>query len=237
MLMEMLYNFRDIVMGPHLDERRDTPRARCNIPISCQTSDAALVCTLKDLSSTGARLFSDQKCRKNRMVILSPPKGMGESSKAIKGKIAWIRPTRGGYLMGVKFHSAASGWVHAVLRELGLSTHVPKQQRKFVRVPGDMNVKLQAQGFEKSVRLRDLSIGGALLTARERLAKDQTVRVTLPAESDVPELQLLSVACGCKKSQIADSFDVSIKFAELSDKQRKVLVKHLSLLMRRSLAQ
>ena len=61
MLVEMLYNFRDIVMGPHLDDRRSTPRVRCNIPVSCQTAEGAMVCTLKDLGTgpdgiTGAEL-------------------------------------------------------------------------------------------------------------------------------------------------------------------------------------
>jgi hypothetical protein len=236
MLVEMLYNFRDIVMGPQTDERRDTPRARCNIPLACQTAEGALVCTLKDLSSTGARLFSDQKRRKNRIVILSPPKGMGQSSKSMKGKVAWVRPVRGGYMMGIRFTVPPGGWVSTVLRELGLSGGAPTQQRKFVRIPGNMNVKLQAQGLEKVVRLQDLSIGGALLTGRERLARDQVVRVTLPAESDLPALELLAVACGCKKSRLEDNFDLSVKFAELQPKQRKVLVRHLSYLIRRSMS-
>lgn len=237
MLVEMLYNFRDIVMGPHLDDRRSTPRVRCNIPVSCQTAEGAMVCTLKDLSSSGARLFSDQKSAKHRVVALAPPKGMGDTSKAVKGKVAWVRPARGGYLIGIKFTASPSGWVATVLRELGLSTNPPTQQRKFVRVPGDMNVKLQVQGLDKVVRLRDLSIGGALLTGRERLSRDQAVRLTLPSEADLPELEILSIACGCKKSGTTDNFDVSVKFTELSPKQRKALVKHLSYLMRRSLAQ
>lgn len=236
MLIEMLYNFRDIVMGPHLDERRTTPRARCNIPLSCQTAEGAMVCTLKDLSATGARLVSDQKCRKGVVIKLSPPKGMDEGAKnVVKAKVAWVRPTRGSYMMGVKFESAAGGWVRNVLREIGLGAAPPTQQRKFVRVPGDIMVKLQAQGFEKTARLRDLGIGGALLNVRERIGKGESVRVTLPAESDVPELQIPCLACGCKKSA-AETFDLSLRFLDLPDKQRKVLVKHLSLLMRRSLA-
>jgi hypothetical protein len=237
MLVEMLYSFRDIVIGPHLDERRNTPRVRCNIPLSCQTPEGAMVCSLKDLSTTGARLFSDQKSRKNGVVILSPPKGMGEASKAVRGKVAWVRPNRGGYLLGIKFTTAPAGWVSTVLREMGLATAPPTQQRKFVRVPGDMNVKLQSQGIEKVVRLRDLSIGGALLSGREKLGRDQAVRITLPGESDIPELQLLAKACGCKKSPKLDGFDLSIKFTEMSAKQRKTLVKHLSYLVRRSLSQ
>lgn len=234
MLMEMLYHFRDIVIGPNLDERRSTPRARCNIPLSCQTADGALVCTLRDLSSSGARLLTDQKCRRGAIIKLSPPKGMDEGAKnVVKAKIAWVRPIRGAYMMGVKFDSAGGGWVRTVLREIGLSPGAPTQQRKFVRVPGDINVRLQAQGFEKTVRLRDLGIGGALLSGRDHVSKDQSARLTLPAEMDVPELQLPCIACGCKKS--GDSFDISVKFVEVPSKQRKVLVKHLSLLMRRSL--
>ena len=236
MLVEMLYNFRDIVIGPNLDERRSTPRARCNIPLSCQLKDGAIVCTLKDLSSTGARLYSDQKASKNRVVILSPPKGMGESSKPMKGRVAWSRPSRGGYLIGIKFTVAPTGWVHTVLRELGLSAAPPTSQRKFVRVPGDMNVKFQAQGIDKIVRLQDLGIGGALLTGRDKLGPGQVVRLTLPPEADLPELQLLAATCGCKKSAVPDNFDLSVKFSELTAKQRKILVKHLSYLMRRSLS-
>lgn len=236
MLAELLYSFRDIVVGPNLDERRTTARVRCSIPISCLTKQAALVCTLKDLSSTGARIFSDQKARKNTIVQLSPPKGMGGNSGPMKGKVAWVRPSQGGYLMGLKFQSGPTGWVSTVLREMGLSTSPPTQQRKHVRVPGEMNVKLQTQGFDKTVLLRDLSIGGALLTAKDQVADDQTVRLTIPAEADLPELVILSVACGCKKAHSGSGFDVSIRFPELSVKQKKILVKHLSYLIRRSMS-
>lgn len=235
MLVEMLYNFRSIVMGPNLDERRSTPRVLCNIPLSCQTASGAMVCTLKDLSSTGARVFTDQKAGKNQVVILSPPKGMGDSSRAMKGKVAWCRPVNRGYLIGIKFTIAAGGWVSTVLRDLGLSSNPPSQQRKFVRVPSDYNVKLEVQGAERMVRLKDLSIGGALLSGRERLARDQAVRITIPSHLDLPELQILAIACNCKKSPKTDNFDLSLKFAALEEQQRRGLVKHLTFLMRSSL--
>ena len=234
MLVELLYGFRDIIVGPNLSERRVTPRAICNIHLSCQASDGATVCTLKDLSSTGARILSDRKFAKKRVLLLAPPKGMGESSKSVKTHVAWCRSTREGYLIGLRFPSNPNGWVLTVLRELGLTTHVPTQQRKFVRVPSDLNVKFQSQGFEKSVRLRDLSIGGALLGVRERVPDGEAVRLVLPAESDLPEIPLLGAACGCKPAP--HGYDLAIRFADLNDKQRKVLVKYLSYLMRRSLS-
>ncbi len=235
MFVELLYNFRDIITGPNLSERRITPRALCNIPLSCQASDGATLCTLKDLSSTGARILSDRKFARKRVLLLAPPKGMGESSKSVKTQVAWCRSTREGYLIGLRFPtSGPSGWILTLLRELGLTTQVPTQQRKFVRVPSDLNVKFQSQGFEKSVRLQDLSIGGALLRVRDKVPDGEAVRMILPAESDLPELPLLAVSCGCKPS--SSGYDLALKFADLNDKQRKVIVKYLSFLMRRSLA-
>lgn len=237
MLVDMLYSVRDIVVGPHLDERRNTPRARCNIPLSCQTPDGALVCSLRDISVRGARLFSDQKPRKGTVIVLAPPKGMGDSTAPVKGKVAWVRPFQGGYLMGIKFQAGPAGWVAVVLPELGLSHHVPTQQRKYVRVPGDLKVKLRTQGFEKTLRLRDLSVGGALLTGRERVSVGQAVRLTLPSEADLPELEIVSATCDCNPSKVQGCFDISVKFAELQPKQKKALVKHLSYLLRRAAGQ
>lgn len=232
MLVELLHSFRDIVIGPNLDERRVTPRARCNIPLSCQASDGATICSLKDLSSTGARILSDRKFSRKRILLLAPPKGMGTNTRPIKTQVAWCRSTREGYMIGLRFQGAASGWALTVLKELGLSTSVPTTQRKFVRVPGDMKVKLQAQGFERVALLQDLSIGGALLICRDQLPKDEVVRLLLPAEMDLPGLQLLAAACGCRPCE--NGYEISLKFADLADKQKKVLVKYLSYLMRRS---
>lgn len=233
MLAELLYSFRDIVVGPNLDERRVTPRARCNIPLSCQASDGATICTLKDLSSTGARILCDRKFAKKRVLMLAPPKGMGNGSRSVKTQVAWCRSTRDGYLVGLRFSGSAGGWVLPVLKELGLSLTVPTTQRRFVRVPGDMNVKLQTQGFEKVVRMRDLSIGGALLVGRDQIANGQAVRLLLPAELDLPELQLLASTCGCRSCK--EGYELSLKFADINDKQKKILVKYLSYLMRRAL--
>lgn len=233
MLAEIFYNFRDIIIGPNLDERRVTPRARCSIPLSAQTSDGATVCTLKDLSSTGARILSDKKFAKKRILMLAPPKGMGADARPVKTQVAWCRSTAEGHLVGLRFASGVGGWVLTVLKELGLSPTVPTTQRKFVRVPGDMNVKLQAHGFEKSVRLQDLSIGGALLVTREQLGCSLPVRLVLPAESDLPELQLAASVGGCRPSK--EGYELSVKFSEPNDKQKKLLVKYLSYLMRRAL--
>lgn len=232
MLAELLHSFRDIVIGPNLDERRVTPRARCNIALSCQASDGATVCSLKDLSSTGARILSDRKFSRKRILLLAPPKGMGANARPLKTQVAWCRSTREGYLVGLRFQGAASGWALTILRELGLSPSIPTTQRRFVRVPGDMKVKLQAQGFEKIVLLQDLSIGGALLVCRDQLPKAEAVRLLLPTEMDLPGLQLLAATCGCRSGE--NGYEISVKFADMTDKQKKVLVKYLSYLMRRS---
>lgn len=165
--------------------------------------------------------------------MLAPPKGMGNGSRSVKTQVAWCRSTRDGYLVGLRFSGSAGGWVLPVLKELGLSLTVPTTQRRFVRVPGDMNVKLQTQGFEKVVRMRDLSIGGALLVGRDQIANGQAVRLLLPAELDLPELQLLASTCGCRSCK--EGYELSLKFADINDKQKKILVKYLSYLMRRAL--
>lgn len=236
MLRELLYNFRDIVMGPHLDERRSIARARCSLSLSCQTPDGARVCILKDISVQGARLLTDQRWRRGLKVTIMPPKGMGGQEKGLKAKVAWARPVRGEYQVGLKFLSGPSGsWVSKILRELGLSTQIPRQRRKWIRVPGDVKIRYSAHGFDKSALLQDLSIGGALLTCNDRVSKNIPIRLSLPAGNDVPALDLPGKTCSCKKSE-GGAFDVSVEFDDLQPKQRKVLVKHLSDLMRRALS-
>lgn len=235
-LAELFYNFKDIVMGPNIDERRLIPRARCSIALSCQTPDGAIVCILKDLSTKGARILTDQNCRKGLPILLVAPKGSGEQAKAVKGKVAWSRSTRDGYLIGIQFNSPPDSWVTKVLRELGLTSTVPTQQRKFVRVPGDTVVEIFAQGFTKKANLRDLSIGGALVHGDDKFLADLPVRLTIPASAGVVELELSGRARTCRKQTNTSGYQTSIKFDVLSPSQRKQLVKHLSHLMRRSLS-
>ncbi len=235
LLNELFYNFKDIVMGPNLDDRRLTARARCSIALSCQTPDGAIVCILKDLSVTGARILTDQNCRKGLPILLVAPKGSGEQAKAVKGQVAWSRLTRDGYLIGVQFGATQNSWVRNVLRELGLTSAVPTQQRKFVRVPGDIVIEICAPGFTKNANLRDLSIGGALIEGEDNFLTDLPLRLTFPAFSRVPKLEISGRVRSCKKRTEGSRYQTSIKFETLSPDQRKRLIKHLSQLMKHSL--
>lgn len=235
MLRELFYNFRDIVMGPHLDERRVIARARCSLSLSCHTPDGARVGILKDLSVQGARLLVDEKWRKGLPVTIMPPKGMTGEKKGIKAKVAWARPVHGEYQVGLKFTSQTSGsWVAKVLRELGLGTRIPTQRRKWIRVPGDQKITFSAHGFDKDALLQDLSIGGALITSKDRLAKGVPLRISLPAGADVPAMYLPGKTCSCKKTE-SGAYELSIQFDDMSAKQKKILVRHLSELMTRAL--
>lgn len=235
-LSELLYHFRDIVIGPHLDERRATARARCNLAVSCQTPSGARVGVLKDISVQGARLLTDEKWKKGTTVTLMPPKGLGGEKGGLKAAVAWSRPVHGEYQVGLKFRSQVKGtWVGKLLHELGLSSAIPRQRRQWIRVPSDTRVNYSAHGSQRDALLTDISVGGALISSKELLSRGAQVRLDIPASNEAPALTVTGRCCGCKKSE-AGAYDVSIQFDDLDAKQRKTLVKHLSELMRRALA-
>jgi hypothetical protein len=230
MFMDLIYGVRDFFMGPSIDEKRLVVRVRCDVSVGCQTQQGGRVCALKDLSALGARLATDDNWRKGMKVQLMPPKGMEGENKPIKAVVMWSRPMSGKYQVGLKFQAKAQRtWVGVMLKELGLSTNIPKQQRKFIRFPSNYAVKYTVHGGEKAAVLKNLSMGGALLSTSSRLARDVPVQLYLPASKLAPALRVVGRVCGMK--QLQSSFEIPIQFDSLSSEQEKGLLKHLKTLM------
>lgn len=232
MFWDFLYNVRDFVVGPSIDERREVPRARCNIALSCQTRRGARDCNLRDLSACGARLATDRRWRKGAKVQLLPPKGVEGSGKAgLEATVMWSRPVLGQYQVGLKFANKTNDtWVGKILEELGLSTSIPKQRRAHVRFPGNYELKYIVHGAERKGVLKNLSLGGALLSTRQKLASNTPIQLFLPAQNNAPDLHLIGTTCGGKQTDGKD-FDIPIRFGMLREEQKKGLLKHLTELM------
>jgi PilZ domain-containing protein len=232
MFWEILYNVRDFVVGPNIDERRQVPRARCEISLSCDTKRGARSCSLRDLSACGARLSTERRWRKGMKVQLMPPKGLDQhNGKGLDAVVMWSRPVLGQYQVGLKFANKANGtWVGDVLEELGLSSAIPEQRRVHVRFPGNYELKYIVHGAERKGILKNLSLGGALLCTKQKLTENTPIQIFLPEREQAPELHLIGTTCGGKESD-AGGFDVPIRFGVLRADQKKGLLKHLSELM------
>ena len=232
MFWEILYNVRDFVVGPNIDERRQVPRARCDISLSCQTKRGDRTCSLRDLSACGARLSTERRWRKGMKVQLMPPKGLdGKSGKGLDAVVMWSRPVLGQYQVGLKFENKAIGtWVGDVLEELGLSSAIPQQRRLHVRFPGNYELKYIVHGAERKGILRNLSLGGALLATKQKITDNTPIQIFLPEGEQTPELHLIGTTCGGKSSD-SGGFDVPVRFGVLRPEQKKGLLKHLTELM------
>ena len=232
MFWEILYFVRAFVVGPNIDERRQVPRARCDIALSCQTKKGARICSLRDLSACGARLSTDGRWRKGTKVQLMPPKGAGvDSKKGLPAVVMWSRPVLGQYQVGIKFEQKTNGtWVGQVLEELGLSSNIPQQRRVHVRFPGNYELKYIVKGAERKGILKNLSLGGALLATKHKLTANTPIQIFLPARNQAPDLHLIGTTCGGKTAETGE-FDVPIRFGMLHVDQKKGLLKHLTELM------
>lgn len=232
MLWDILYNVRDFVVGPNIDERRQVPRARCDITLNCETKRGAKECSLRDLSACGARLSTDARWRKGTKVQLMPPKGLdGKSGKGLDAVVMWSRPVLDCYQVGLKFVKKADGtWVGDVLEELGLSSAIPEQRRIHIRFPGNYELKYIVHGAERKGLLKNLSLGGALLATRSKIEANTPIQLFLPEGKQAPELHLIGTTCGGRESGTGE-FDVPIRFGVLRPEQKKGLLKHLTELM------
>ena len=234
MIADLLSMVKSIVMKPNLEDNRSRARARCHIPVSCQTPDGALVCSLKDISTHGARILTDKKLRKGSAVLLLPPKGSAEEDKAIKCKVRWAKRYHGEYYIGLVFRAPNSdSWLKLLLKELGLSLTAPTQRRKFVRFPTEMNAKLRMFNQIFDTRVIDLSMGGALINAHKNINPGTKFTLALPPNPKAPKVNL---PCIATKTQQAKNGRLvcSVQFENLSTEERGNLVKHLNALFRQS---
>jgi hypothetical protein len=166
-------------------------------------------------------------------VQLMPPKGLdGNSGKGLDAIVMWSRPVLGQYQVGLKFADKASSgtWVGDVLEELGLSSAIPQQRRLHVRFPGNYELKYIVHGAERKGVLKNLSLGGALLTTKQKLTANTPIQLFLPEGESTPELHLIGTTCGGKPCETG-GFDVPVRFGVLRPEQKKGLMKHLTDLM------
>lgn len=234
MLSDLLSKVQSLVFKPNLDDNRTRPRARCQIPISCQTKEGAMACTLRDLSTHGARIQTDRKLAKGLDILLLPPKGSSEKDKAVKAKVMWSRKYRGRYYIGMKFSRPGSeSWIKSLLQELGLSTSVPNQRRKFVRFNTEMPAQLRVYGNATQAKVLDLSMGGALVKSSKTINNGAKVGLDLAGYGSTKSL---SLSCSTVKSQKHPdgSYRCSLQFDNPSQEQRALLVQRLNFLFRKS---
>ena len=179
----------------------------------------------------GARLATDANWRKGMKVQLMPPKSMQGENKGIQAEVVWSRPRGGEYQVGIKFRSKAQRtWVGELLKELGVSTSIPRQRRKYVRFPSNFAVKYVLHGAEKAAVLKNLSLGGALLSTSARLNGNVPIQLFIPAAKAAPDVQLIGKVCGAKELN-SGGFEIPIQFEGLNPQQEKGLLKHLKQLM------
>ena len=228
-----------MVLGPHLDERRNIPRAICRIQISCQNKDRTVLLngTIKDLSIKGAQLKIYKKVPKGEILGILPPDSIKEAGpERIVGKVAWIRSFRAHYLIGLKFGKLPDkSWVEKFLRELGLQSTAPKQRREFVRFPTSLKIHCEYQGEKSAVVLKDLSLGGLFLESKSEIRENQSFHITLPKFSGAPLTEVTAVCRKCLQNDDG-KYSISAQFENLTGAQRKKLLAHLKVLLRQSIS-
>ena len=234
MIGNLVSKIQALVVGPSLADKRAQARAKCEIPVSCQTKSGAIVCSLKDLSLRGAQLETNSKLARGSEVLLLPPKGSDSSDKAVKSKVVWSKRYRGQYFAGLRFQDGRSGgWVQKLLRELGLSVRAPSQRRRLIRFPSEMKAKALIHSKFIDVEILDLSLGGANIASPEPFTKDISVGLNIPK---IPGCEALSFSCNTIQSRrVSPSVHhISVRFNKLSKTDKNLLIKRLNLLLRKS---
>ncbi len=191
LVRQLWQTLRSIRSEPHpVEERRTVPRLVCEIPVVMLEGKGARGGQITDVGLFGLSLEEPENLpagTKIRLLLAHD-----ESLEEVACKVRWCRKIKNGFLCGLKYHqdpiSLSRSWVCTLLRELGYDLDHLQQRRHYIRVKTRIPAKMG--GMDGQVR--DLGVGGALVSADQPLDTDSEVVLSLGPHDELPAMNLLA---------------------------------------------
>jgi c-di-GMP-binding flagellar brake protein YcgR len=217
-------------------DRRAYQRVQLRMPVMLRTAfeKKARAATVIEVGLGGVRLETTTEFREWEHVELTVPsvamKGAGLPLEAV-----WRRKRKGaeGYWAGLRFlletPEQEQAVVQFLLDDCQLGVLQLQERRRYVRVP--MPLELDGRLFVKegprlTVKVRDLSLGGALLVAPESVAVESQAAVRIPLLADQPPFDGVGVVV--RETERDGGFELGLNFDKLDAAHALALKKFLS---------
>lgn len=223
-------------------ERRN-PRLPSTILALCSVAtrnDAVFSVTISDLGITGVRIDAPRPIEKGSVVDIRVPVGKNFENRdtqefvAFRGTSMWSRRAGSVHQVGIRYTEARNDvrdrWIALVLEAYGFSL-LDSAKRGEIRCAADFPVKATLGGARLTGRVMNISMGGmlAVLEGAEPPA-ESLLQLELGPIGDAPLLELTARVARTRPEHMDDSYLVAMAFDALTEEQRQLLVRCLSLL-------
>lgn len=193
---------------------------------------------LLDLSRYGLRLKTESHLAKKTTIALKAPTHPSvEKEPPLMAKVVWCyRDPSGLYISGLQVPDDAVGevsWLSLLLEELGYSDD-GSQRRKYIRAESEILGILEPEtGDPTPVRVLNLSMGGALIEAKENIPSNTQFSLQLGPHLDLPGLTIEGTVLRNSSDADGDKIYHSSRFGALTDETHKVLSEYIRTLIKK----
>ena len=231
-MFKELLNLLKPGFGTPTDERRDTIRLGCRIPVLLKMKSTMVEVKVINASLTGLCIELENPLKPKTKISLH----RDEFGDAIEAKILWCRAQRGSskYHAGVTYLSDSeqlkSSWIKPALKQLGFTVGRIGEKRKLLRVPGRYRCFLKSMAGETYANgeLTNLSIGGALVESDVELPLKLKIRIKTDPVGGLDALTGVAEVRTCKKNPKTRQYCCGLSFLEIDE---QLVKRHMAIMM------
>lgn len=218
--------------GTPTDERRDTIRLGCRIPVLLKMKSKMMEVKVINASLTGLCIELESSVKPKTKITLH----RDEFGDAISAKVLWCRGQRGSakYQAGVLYLSDSeelkNSWIKPALKQLGFTVGRIGEKRKLLRVPGRYRCFLKSMAGETYANgeLTNLSIGGALVESDVELPLKLKIRIKTDPVGGLDALTGVAEVRTCKKNPKTRNYCCGLRFLEIDE---QLVKRHMAIMM------
>lgn len=218
--------------GTPTDERRDTIRLGCRIPVLAKIKSSMVEVLVVNASLTGLCIEMEKPMKPKTKLALH----RDEFGDPVQARVIWCRGLRGSakYQAGLTYLSdkdtLKSSWIKPALKQLGFTVGRIGEKRKLLRVPGRHRCFLKSMAGETYAKgeLTNLSIGGCLVESEVELPLKLKIRIKTDPLIGLEALTGTAEVRSCKKNPRTRNYCCGLRFLEIDE----LLVKrHMAAMM------
>ena len=207
--------------GTPTDERRDTIRLGCRIPVLSKVKTSMVEVLVVNASLTGLCIEMEKPMKPKTKLNLH----RDEFGDPVVAKVVWCRGVRGAakYQAGLIYLSdkeaLKDSWIKPALKQLGFTVGRIGEKRKLLRVPGRYRCFLKSMAGETYAKgeLTNLSIGGCLVESEVELPLKLKIRIKTDPVGGLEALTGIAEVRSCKKNPRTRNYCCGLRFTEIDE--------------------
>lgn len=218
--------------GTPTDERRDTIRLGCRIPVLAKNKSSMVEVMVVNASLTGLCIEMEKPMKPRAKLTLH----RDDHGTPVQAKVVWCRALRGSdkYQAGLAYLSdkeeLKTSWIKPALKQLGFTVGRIGEKRKLLRVPGRYRCFLKSMAGETYAKgeLTNLSIGGCLVESEVELPLKLKIRIKTDPVGGLDALIGVAEVRSCKKNPKTRQYCCGLRFLEIDE---ALVKRHMATMM------